>query len=121
MHAAVGGHRNAGHVEFAIEGGDAGLVGAGGVNSGIFQMMVGRMLQGDLGGLKFAIDNGRKDLRYFTHLTESLPTSSYLAEAAHQSFVVASNLGHGEAFIASLFKAQEQLNAVNIVPPSAAP
>ena len=97
------------------------VVSAGGVNSGIFQMMVGRMLQGDLGGLKFAIDNGRKDLRYFTHLTESLPTSSYLAEAAHQSFVVASNLGHGEAFIASLFKAQEQLNAVNIVPPSAAP
>jgi hypothetical protein len=34
---------------------------------------------------------------------------------------VASNLGHGEAFIASLFKAQEQLNAVSIVPPSAAP
>jgi 3-hydroxyisobutyrate dehydrogenase-like beta-hydroxyacid dehydrogenase len=97
------------------------VVSAGGVNSGIFQMMVGRMLQGDLTGLKFAIDNGRKDLRYFTHLTETLPTGSHLAEAAHQSFVVASNLGHGEAFIASLFKAQEQLNAVSIVPRSATP
>ena len=31
---------------------------AGGVNSGIFQMMVGQMLQGDLAGLKFAIANG---------------------------------------------------------------
>jgi len=92
------------------------VISAGGVNSGIFQMMVGRMLQGDLGGLKFAIDNGRKDLRYFTHLSESLPTTSYIAEAAHQSFVAASNLGHGEAFIASLFRAQEQLNAVSIVP-----
>ena len=97
------------------------VVSAGGVNSGVFQMMVGRMLQGDLGGLKFAIDNGRKDLRYFTHLTETLPTGSYIAEAAHQSFVVASNLGHGEAFIASLFRAQEQLNAVNIVPRSVTP
>lgn len=92
------------------------VVSAGGVNSGIFQMMVGRMLQGDLGGLKFAIDNGRKDLRYFTHLAEMLPTSSFIAEAAHQSFVQASNLGHGDAFIASLFRAQEQLNGVDIVP-----
>ncbi len=92
------------------------VVSAGGVNSGIFQMMVGRMLQGDLGGLKFAIDNGRKDLRYFTHLAEMLPTSSFIAEAAHQSFIVASNLGHGDKFIASLLEAQEQLNGVQIVP-----
>ncbi|MEO7851766.1 MAG: NAD(P)-dependent oxidoreductase [Rubrivivax sp.] len=92
------------------------VVSAGGVNSGIFQMMVGRMLQGDLGGLKFAIDNGRKDLRYFTHLTEMLPTTSFIAEAAHQSFIAASNLGHGDKFIASLLEAQEQLNGVHIVP-----
>jgi 3-hydroxyisobutyrate dehydrogenase-like beta-hydroxyacid dehydrogenase len=92
------------------------VVSAGGVNSGIFQMMVGRMLQGDLGGLKFAIDNGRKDLRYFTHLAEMLPTSGFIAEAAHQSFIVASNLGHGDKFIASLLEAQEQLNDVHIVP-----
>jgi 3-hydroxyisobutyrate dehydrogenase-like beta-hydroxyacid dehydrogenase len=92
------------------------VISAGGVNSGIFQMMVGRMLQGDLGGLKFAIANAQKDLRYYTHLTEMLPTSSFIAEAAHQSFVQASNLGHGEAFIASLLKVQEQLNNVQIVP-----
>jgi 3-hydroxyisobutyrate dehydrogenase-like beta-hydroxyacid dehydrogenase len=56
------------------------------------------------------------DLRYFTHLTETLPTTSHLAEAAHQSFVQASNLGFGERFIASLFEAQEALNRVQIVP-----
>ena len=49
------------------------VVSAGGVNSGIFQMMVGKMLQGDLAGLKFAIANAQKDLRYYTHLAESLP------------------------------------------------
>lgn len=92
------------------------VVSAGGVNSGIFQMMVGRMLQGDLTGLKFAIDNGRKDLRYYTHLSESLPSTSFIAEAAHQSFVLASNLGHGERFIASLLEVQEQINGVKIVP-----
>jgi len=92
------------------------VISAGGVNSGIFQMMLGRTLQGDLAGLKFAIGNAQKDLRYYTHLTEMLPTTSHLAEAAHQSFVQAANLGLGDEFIASLFKAQETLNNVQIVP-----
>ena len=84
------------------------VVSAGGVNSGIFQMMFGRMLEGDLGGLKFAIANAQKDLRYYTHLAESLPVPSFVAEAAHQSFVQAANLGFGDKFIASLFEAQER-------------
>ena len=37
---------------------------------------------------------------------------SFIAEAAHQSFVQAVNLGLGDAFIASLIEAQEQLNGV---------
>ena len=92
------------------------VVSAGGVNSGIFQMMVGKMLQGDLGGLKFAIANAQKDLRYYTHLAETLPVPSFMAEAAHQSFVQAANLGYGDKFIASLFEAQEQTAKVRIVP-----
>jgi 3-hydroxyisobutyrate dehydrogenase-like beta-hydroxyacid dehydrogenase len=92
------------------------VVSAGGVNSGIFQMMVGKALQGDLSGLKFAIGNAQKDLRYYTHLTEMLPTSSFIAEAAHQSFVQAANLGYGDRFIASLLEVQEQLSNVKFVP-----
>lgn len=93
------------------------VIGAGAINSGILQMMLGRALQGDLAGMKFAISNGQKDLRYFTHLTETLATTSFVAEAAHQSFVQASNLGLGGRFIASLFEAQEKLNQVRIVSP----
>ena len=89
---------------------------AGAVNSGIFQWMLGRALQGDMAGLKFSIANGQKDLRYFTHLTESLPTTSFVAEAAHQSFVLAANLGLGDRFIPSLLQAQEQINNVQILP-----
>lgn len=92
------------------------VVSAGGVNSGIFQMMFGRMLHGDLGGLKFAIANAQKDLRYYTHLAESLPVPSFVAEAAHQSFVQAVNLGYGDRFIASLFEAQELTAKVRIIP-----
>lgn len=92
------------------------LVSAGAVNSGIFQMMVGKMLQGELDGMKFAIGNGRKDLRYFTHLAEMLPVGSFVAEAAHQTFIQACNLGHGDKFVPSLFEMHEQINNVRIVP-----
>jgi 3-hydroxyisobutyrate dehydrogenase-like beta-hydroxyacid dehydrogenase len=92
------------------------VVSAGGVNSGIFQMMVGKMLQGDLTGLKFSIGNAQKDLRYYTHLAETLPVASFVAEAAHQSFVQAANLGLADKFIASLFEAQERIGQVQIVP-----
>ncbi|MEO5732169.1 MAG: NAD(P)-dependent oxidoreductase [Rubrivivax sp.] len=93
------------------------VLSAGGVNSGILRMMLGPMLEGGkLDGLKFAIGSAQKDLRYYTHLAESLPTSAFIAEAAHQSFVQAANLGLSERFIASLFEAQERLNGVDIVP-----
>jgi 3-hydroxyisobutyrate dehydrogenase-like beta-hydroxyacid dehydrogenase len=92
------------------------VIGAGGVNSGIFQLTLGRMLQGDLAGLQFTIANARKDLRYYTHLSEMLPSSSFIAEAAHQSFVQAVNLGLGDRYIASMFEAQEKLSDVQIVP-----
>ncbi len=48
------------------------VISAGAVNSGIFQMMVGKMLEGgDLSGLKFTLVNAMKDLRYYTHFAES--------------------------------------------------
>ncbi|MGE5793796.1 MAG: NAD(P)-dependent oxidoreductase, partial [Bacteroidota bacterium] len=46
------------------------LISAGGANSNMFQMLVPKALTGDFTGLLFAIDNGKKDLRYFTHMTE---------------------------------------------------
>ena len=45
-----------------------------------------------------------------------LPVSSFMGEAAHQSFVQAANLGFGDKLIASLFEAQEKINNVKIVP-----
>ena len=93
------------------------VISAGGVNSGIFQMMVGRMLQdGDLSGLKFTLANAMKDMRYYTHLAESLPTSAILGEAVHQTMVQANLLGFGDKYIASLMEAQEKLAGVKIVP-----
>jgi 3-hydroxyisobutyrate dehydrogenase-like beta-hydroxyacid dehydrogenase len=93
------------------------LVSAGAVNSGIFQLMVGKMLEsGDLTGLKFTLVNAMKDLRYYTHFAESLPSPAIVGEAVHQSLVNANLLGFGDKFIASLLEAQEKLGSLKIVP-----
>ena len=92
------------------------IISAGGVNSGIFQMMVGRMLEGgDLSGLKFTLVNAMKDLRYYTHFAESLPVPAIVGEAVHQSLVTANLLGFGDKYVASLIEAQEKLAGVKIV------
>jgi 3-hydroxyisobutyrate dehydrogenase-like beta-hydroxyacid dehydrogenase len=93
------------------------LVSAGAVNSGLFQMIVGKMLEsGDLSGLKFTLSNAAKDLRYYTHFTESMMLPSTIGEAVHQSLVTANALGFGDKYVPSLVEAQEKLAGVKIVP-----
>src|SRR5512143_3448258 len=93
------------------------VISAGAVNSGIFQMMVGKMLDGgDLTGLKFTLVNAMKDLRYYTHFAESLPVCGIVGEAVHQSLVNANLLGFGDKYVASLIEAQEKLNGIKIGP-----
>ncbi len=91
------------------------LVSAGAVNSGLFQAMA-KTLTGDLGGLKFELDNARKDVRYYTHLAENLSIPTVVGEAVHQSLALASALGHGKKYVPSLVEAQEQLTGAKIVP-----
>ncbi len=92
------------------------LISAGAVNSGIFQMLVGKMLEsGDLSGLKFTLVNAMKDMRYYMHFVESLPTPGLVGSAVYQSLVNANLMGFGDKYIASLLEAQEKLAGVKIV------
>jgi 3-hydroxyisobutyrate dehydrogenase-like beta-hydroxyacid dehydrogenase len=91
------------------------VISAGGVNSGVFRMIAEGASRGDFTGMKFSIGNGRKDMSYYTHMTESLGVASFLGEAVHQSLVQASALGLGSRFLPSLIEAQEQLNQFQIV------
>ena len=91
------------------------LISAGPVNSGLFQAMA-KTLQGQMDGLKFELDNARKDVRYYTHLAEGMAIPTVMGEAVHQSLSLASALGHGKKFVPSLVEAQEQLSGARIVP-----
>jgi 3-hydroxyisobutyrate dehydrogenase-like beta-hydroxyacid dehydrogenase len=90
------------------------VVSAGGANSGIFQMVAPSALAGTYDGLKFGLDLARKDLRYYTHLTEQLSLPSLLGEAVHQSFVLASTLGYGDKFVGAMVAAQEKMTGAAI-------
>jgi 3-hydroxyisobutyrate dehydrogenase-like beta-hydroxyacid dehydrogenase len=92
------------------------VVSAGGVNSGVFQMIAGGAVEGDLARMKFTIGNGRKDMRYYTHMTEELGAPSYVGEAVHQALIQAGAFGLSDKFLPSLIEAQEQLNQARIVP-----
>jgi len=91
------------------------LISVGPVNSGLFQAMA-KTLQGQMDGLKFELDNARKDVRYYTHLAEGLAIPTVMGEAVHQSLALASALGHGKKFVPSLVEAQEQLTGAKIIP-----
>jgi len=91
------------------------LISAGPVNNGLFQAMA-KTLSGQLDGLKFELDNARKDVRYYTHLAESVAAPSIVGEAVHQALTLASALGHGRKFVPSLVEAQEQLTGAQLVP-----
>ena len=91
------------------------LVAMGPVNSGLFQAMA-KTLDGQMDGLKFELDNARKDVRYYTHLAEGLAAPSVVGEAVHQALAIASALGHGRQFVPALVLAQEQLTGAHIVP-----
>jgi 3-hydroxyisobutyrate dehydrogenase-like beta-hydroxyacid dehydrogenase len=92
------------------------VVSQGALNSNIFQMMAGGAVKGDLTRMKFSIANAAKDMRYYTHLAESLPIPSFVGEAVHQSFAQAVALGLGERLVPSMIEAQEKLNGMTIVP-----
>ncbi len=93
------------------------VITAGGVNCGVFQMMSQKVLaEGAVDGFKFGIGNAQKDLRYYNHLAESLPVTSFIGSATHQTLIQAANLGYGDKLMASLHEVQEKINDVKVIP-----
>jgi len=88
------------------------IVMSGGAASLMFDRLIKVPLANDDSAAKFAIRNGRKDLRYYTNLTEQLPVTSFLAETVHQTYVMADNMGYGERYIPRLIDMLSQINGM---------
>ena len=86
------------------------IVMGGGGASVMFGRLINVPLHDDDSHAKFAIRNARKDLRYYTNMTENLPVATFLAEIVHQTYVLAENLGYGERFVPRLINMMAELN-----------
>jgi 3-hydroxyisobutyrate dehydrogenase-like beta-hydroxyacid dehydrogenase len=88
------------------------IVVSGGANSVMFERLIKVPLHDDDSAAKFAIKNARKDMRYYTNMTEQLPVASFLAEQVHQLFVLAQNMGYGDRYIPRMIDAMMEMNGV---------
>jgi len=92
------------------------VVSAGGANSGIFQLLVPKLLaEGAFTGLQFSLANAEKDLRYYTQMTAAVPLAGSLGKSVHDSLQQGLALGFDEGLVGSLIAAQAKLNGVDIV------
>jgi 3-hydroxyisobutyrate dehydrogenase-like beta-hydroxyacid dehydrogenase len=92
------------------------IVISGGANSVMFERLIKVPLEDDDSAAKFAIDNARKDMRYFTNMTEHLPVASFLAEQVHQMYVLGVNQGYGERYVPRMIDMMMGLNGVKQKP-----
>jgi 3-hydroxyisobutyrate dehydrogenase-like beta-hydroxyacid dehydrogenase len=91
------------------------VVGGGGANSGIFQMIVPKILEsGDYSGLKFSLANAAKDLRYYNRMTSEIPLSGNMGPAVLKSLVQALQTAHGAGLVGELVAAQCEANGVEL-------
>ena len=88
------------------------IVVAGGANSVMFQRLMKVPLADDDTALKFAVATARKDLRYYTNMTEQISATSFVAEVVHQNFILAENSGYSQRFVPRMVDFFAGLNGV---------
>ena len=86
------------------------IVMSGGAKSVMFERLINVPLNNDDSSAKFAISNARKDLRYYTSIAEQLPVAAFIAEAVHQTYILADNLGYGGRYVPRLIDALSSIN-----------
>jgi 3-hydroxyisobutyrate dehydrogenase-like beta-hydroxyacid dehydrogenase len=91
------------------------VLSAGGANSSVFQRFMPWVL-GRENVMLFALKNGQKDVRYYTHLAEAVGSTAFLGEAVHQIFTLAAAQGEGESCVPALARALGKVNGVQIGP-----
>jgi 3-hydroxyisobutyrate dehydrogenase-like beta-hydroxyacid dehydrogenase len=91
------------------------VVSAGGANSSVFQRFMPWVLCRD-SGMVFKLKNGQKDVRYYTHLAETVGSTAFLGAAVHQIYTLAAAQGEGESYVPALARALGRVNGVKIGP-----
>jgi 3-hydroxyisobutyrate dehydrogenase-like beta-hydroxyacid dehydrogenase len=95
--------------------GFAKVVSGGGANSGIFQLLVPKILEsGDFTGLQFSLANAAKDLRYYNRMVADVPLTAPMGPAVLNSLVSALNGGYPEGMVGHMVAAHCKVNGVEL-------
>ncbi len=86
------------------------IVMSGGAASVMFERLIKVPLADDDTAAKFAIRNARKDLRYYTNMTEQIPVASFMGETVHQLYVMAEAMGYGERYVPRMIDVLRKIN-----------
>ena len=90
------------------------VVCSGGADSVMFRRFMTILLEGDESIFRFVLQNAQKDIRYYTDMARSLPSTAFIAESIHQTYVMASNLGHGGEYVPSLMRILAEINGTEL-------
>jgi len=91
------------------------VVGAGGANSGIFQLIAPKIIeQNDFSGLKFSLANAAKDLRYYNRMISEVPLFAHMGPAVHNALVQAINTGFSNGLVGEMVAAHCKVNGVDL-------
>lgn len=88
------------------------IVTAGGANSVMFERLMKVPLADDDSALQFAINNGKKDLGYYSTMAQSQSSTAHIAQSIHQMFVMAGNNGYGEKFVPRMVDFMAEINGI---------
>jgi 3-hydroxyisobutyrate dehydrogenase-like beta-hydroxyacid dehydrogenase len=89
------------------------IVGSGGANSTMFQRLMKHVLENDDTGTQFTLQNAEKDLRYYTNMAEMMPSLAFIAEATHQTYVMAKTMGYGDKYVSHLVDLLAEVNGID--------
>ncbi|MEZ5534218.1 MAG: NAD(P)-dependent oxidoreductase [Thiolinea sp.] len=89
------------------------IVVAGGSNSVMFERLMTAELQNDDSVFRFAINNARKDLSYYTAMAQQQSSTALMADNTHQAYTIAANMGYGDKFVPRLVEMMRRLNGMD--------
>ena len=88
-----------------------GIVSAAGGRSGMMDLYGQATLERDFAP-HMSLANAEKDVRYYARWLESAGLPGFMAESVHQTYALASILGHGQEGCTAVIKAYEKLTGV---------
>ena len=90
------------------------VIASGGANSTAFQRLRPYVLEGNDQMFRFSIGNAHKDMRYYARMTGEARAVSYLGDAVHNTYTVATNQGYTPQFIPHLINSLNRLNGMPV-------